>query len=71
MRPSSVFDYLEADGGWLTVPGIALAVGQGEETVRSQLRRLRKRGLVEWRCLELAHSGHGFGVDRRYEWRAV
>lgn len=71
--PARILDALETDGGWLTADGIALLVPYSGETISRNLFRLRKRGLVESRQVELAFKQlpTGSGWDTRLEWRFV
>lgn len=55
--PSRILDLLETDGGWLTVAGIAMELNANEESVDRALYRLRQRGQVQHRDVELARSG--------------
>lgn len=64
-----VLDALETDGGWLTADGIALLAPYSADTIGRSLFRLRNRGLVESRQVELAFGGSGW--DTRLEWRFV
>lgn len=83
--PARVLDALETDGGWLTVDGIQLVVGGRTDTLRRALERLKHRGMVERRLVEMAHADPGTGdgpfrgrgqgsvntIDKRSEWRTV
>ena len=66
-----VADLLEIDGGWWTVPGIALRLGVTERSVYRALSQLGE--LVEDRVVELAYAMWGSdGLrDWRHEWRYV
>lgn len=80
--PARSLDLLETDGGWLTTAGVALELGAAYESADRALSRLRDRGLVESRVVELAGSfryqqaqhkvTHGTRtLDSRHEWRFV
>lgn len=66
-----VLDVLYADGGWLTVPGLAAILDAKEDTIRRTLGRMRGRGWVESRKVPLATRSGRRGFDERLEWRAV
>lgn len=65
-----IVDLLLIDGGWLTLPGIAVALDISEASAAQALYRLRDSGLIEERVVELATrlSIHR-QVERRREWR--
>lgn len=62
---SNVIDLLEVDGGWLTADGLAMAIGCDPKSAYRVLMRLRDRGVVRSRLVELA------GRDTRLEWAAA
>lgn len=66
-----VLDYLEADGGWLTAEGLALAVDCNPTTTFRALGDLRDDGHVECRSIALAYSDRTSNYERRQEWRAL
>lgn len=54
--PARMLDLLETDGGWLTVHGLAHELEANPESVERALWRLRLKGLVECRRIELLGS---------------
>jgi predicted transcriptional regulator len=79
--PARTLDFLETDGGWLTVDGIAHSLGVRPESLSRALWRLHQRGLVEYRQVALAGDPSGrptaylsslwSRVETRTEWRFV
>ena len=67
--PFQVLDKLQIDGGWLTADQMAMELGGRLETVNRALYRLRERGLVKARRIELTWAGRN--MAERVEWRAV
>lgn len=57
-----IADLLQIDGGWLTNAGIAVRLDIDESTVAKSLHRLRTRGRVKSRLVDL-------GNESRAEWR--
>ena len=70
MKPphATSFQILDADGGWLTVAGIAVAGDLNPKTVDRCLYRWRQHGFVESRIVE---SGERPWRSRRLEWRTL
>lgn len=74
-RSSDLLDLLRMDGGWLTAEGLALCFPRSNpEAIGRALYRLRHRGQVEMRIVELAGNGRQMRpgqIETRKEWRAV
>ena len=70
---SPSFEILEADGGWLTSEGIAVAGGLNPVSVNRSLYRWLKTGFVESRSVGLskARSGRTTKNEERTEWRTL
>ena len=67
-----IIDLLLIDGGWLTCPGIAHALGLPEASVRQALYRMRGKGLLEEQIVELSCSANEKRqLEKRREWRHV
>ncbi len=62
------FQILDADGGWLTSEGIAVAGNLNQLTVDRCLYRWRNSGFVESRIVGL---GQRPKLESRMEWRAI
>lgn len=80
--PVRVLDVLETDGSWLTTAGVTLMLaGVNLKSVEKALFRLRMRGLVDHRVVQMAglcrQSAKPFdgsrigGVETRSEWRTL
>ena len=68
------FQILDADGGWLTTEGIALAGSLNPETVDRCLYRWRLNGFVESRHIGLSLDRRGARpakTETRMEWRTL
>ena len=63
-----ITDLLEIEGGWWTAAGISLRLGLNEDSVLRSLVRMRNRGVVESRRVELSY-GDGHSWQARQEWR--
>jgi hypothetical protein len=63
-----IADLLLIDGGWLSCPGIAVALGLTEDAVKQALYRMRRAEIFEERVVEMAATVRG-QVERRREWR--
>lgn len=61
-------DLLLIDGGWLTCPGMALALDVNERTLRRVLYRICTKGLLEERTVGLG-VGDRNHIETRREWR--
>lgn len=66
-----VLDALHIDGGWLTIPALAMMLDAKEDTMRQTLGRMRSNGFVESRFVELGVNGGRNRREKRIEWRAV
>lgn len=64
-NPFLVLDVLLIDGGWWTVDGLVVRTGVAKSVVDRALFRLRDRGRVVSRKVELTAG------EFRTEWRAV
>jgi hypothetical protein len=80
--PVRVLDVLETDGSWLTTAGVTLMLPDAhQESVEKALFRLRRRGLVDHRVVQMAglprQSAKPFdgsrigGVETRSEWKTL
>lgn len=63
-----LLDWLSVEGTWSTALEAAERFDRNLESTERALRKLRDKGLVESRIVELARVADG-GYDRRIEWR--
>lgn len=61
-------DWLSVEGTWATAFEAAERFGRNVDSVERALRKLRGKGLVESRTVDLARVADG-GYERRTEWR--